>query len=643
MCGIAGMCFTGGTPRDGSALIERMTSALTHRGPDDQGYHVDGKVVLGHRRLSIIDVKSGHQPIYNEDRTICVVFNGEIYNFEEIRDQLLAEGHVFRTNSDTETIVHAYEAWGERCVDRFRGMFAFAVRDLKNDVLFLARDRFGKKPLFYASYDGKFAFASEMKSILADPAFDRRIDEEALASYFTFSYIPAPLTIFQTIRKLRPGHVLTVKAGRVRETQYWDLSFRPNRSRTEADFTEELLGRLSEAVRMRLMSEVPIGAFLSGGVDSSAVVACMAMASKDPVNTFTIGFSGDTGFFEDERQYARMVASRYRTNHREYEVRPELPGVIEAIVRSFDEPFADDSTIPSYFVCKIARENVTVALSGLGGDEAFCGYERYLGFDLSQSFNRLPRFLRAGLIAPIVNRLPESRSGGYRVNHLKRFVRSAVDDEGRRYLGFVSKMGSGYRGQLFAGAGNKSREATRAAEERFLTHYRNADAEDALDRVFYCDVKTYLPDDILALTDRLSMCHSLEVRVPFLDHLLFEFSATIPSEMKIKWFQKKYLLKKALPGLLPRPILTHKKQGFVGPMSRWLRGDLKSYALDVLSPKKLSRHGLFDPDTVARILADHFEGIETNDTLIWALMVFQVWYDLYIANEVGLRSQAVTA
>jgi asparagine synthase (glutamine-hydrolysing) len=634
MCGITGIFLNGGRPFDMAPIIERMTDELTHRGPDASGYHIDAACALGHRRLSIIDVAGGDQPIYNEDRTLTVIFNGEIYNFQEIRKRLIGLGHVFRTNSDTETIVHAYESWGERCVDEFRGMFAFAVRDLRNNSLFLARDRFGKKPLFYGSYGGRFVFASEMKAILTDPAFDRTIDAEALASYFTFSYVPAPLTIFRNIRKLLPGHVMTVTAHGIRETKYWDVSFRPDRRRTEEDFIEEFRHRMAEAVRMRLISEVPLGAFLSGGIDSSAVVAFMAQASTEPVNTFTIGFASETGAFQDERHYARMVASQYGTNHRECEVRPQLTGLVEQIVRSFDEPFADDSTIPSYFVCKIARQNVTVALSGLGGDEAFCGYERYLGFRLSQSYNRIPQSLRANVIAPLVDRFPEFAWGGNRVNHLKRFVRSAVEDDARTYLGFVRKTGTSYGDTLFAANGDAYDAARGAAEDRFLRHYRDADAEDALDRVFYCDVKTYLADDILALTDRLSMCHSLEVRVPFLDHKLFELTATIPSEMKLKWLRKKHLLKKGLRDLLPAPILSHKKQGFVGPMPQWLRSELKGYVRDVLSPRNLARHDIFDGHTVARVLDDHFGGRETNDTLIWSLVIFQAWYELYIQNSV---------
>ena len=630
MCGIAGIYFRDGAPPDARREIERATTTISHRGPDDCGYHVDGNAVLGHRRLSIIDLDGGHQPIYNEDQSVCVIFNGEIYNFQDVRAQLLAERHVFRTNSDTETIVHAYEQWGDGCVEKLHGMFAFAIRDMRRDRLLLARDRFGKKPLFYAQYGGKLVFASEMKAILADPGFDRCLDEEALASYFTLSYIPAPLTIFRGIRKLLPGRVLTVERGRVAETRYWRVSFRPNRRRREASFIDEFRHRMADAVQKRLMSEVPLGAFLSGGIDSSTVVAFMARASAAPVSTFTIGFSGDTGAFDDERKYARMIASRYRTNHCEVEVSPHVTDVIEPIVRSFDEPFADRSMVPSYFVCKLAREQVTVALSGLGGDEAFCGYHRYLGFQLSRYFTRLPRSVRDGAIVPLVNALAEQRGGGSRVNRLKRFVRSGADDDARRYLGFVTKIGPMYRDRLFSSAAGIRADTVAAVEHRFLRHYDDADAEDGLDRAFACDVETFLPDDILALTDRLSMCHSLEVRVPFLDHELFAFCATIPPEMKLKWFRKKYLLKKALRGVVPAPILMHKKQGFVGPMSQWLRSDLKDYARDMLSPSGLSRHGLFDGRTVARILADHFEGRETNDTLIWSLLVFQIWFDLYM-------------
>ena len=637
MCGIAGIYSLNDAPLAANGLVERMTTSLTHRGPDEFGYHRDAKAALGHRRLSIIDLKSGQQPLYNEDHTVSVVFNGEIYNFEEIRRQLITQGHQFRTRSDTETIVHAYEEWGSSCVNRFRGMFAFAIRDEPRDRLFLARDRFGKKPLFYAIYDGTFVFASEMKAILADPRFTREIDDEALAAYFMLSYIPAPLTIFKGVHKLLPGHTLTIEHGRVQQQRYWTLAFKPDRTRREADLMEELTGRIDEAVRIRLVSDVPLGAFLSGGIDSSAVVAFMAMARATPVNTFTIGFAGEAGSAKDERQYARMMSDRYRTQHHEFEVQPDLTGVIESIVRSFDEPFADDGALPSYYVCQTARQHVTVALSGLGGDEAFLGYERYLGFRLGQWFNRVPARVRAGVIRPLVGWLPEPRSGGNRINHLKRFVRAAVDDEAHRYLGFVTKIAPEYRHRLLGDNGRHANDAADAAQERFLSHYREAPADDPLDRLLYCDIQTYLPDDILALTDRVSMCHSLEVRVPFLDHELFEFAATIPADLKLKRLQKKHFLKKSLAPLLPKPVLAHRKQGFVGPMSRWLKTDLRSQTLEALSPKRLARHGMFDGATVSRILSDHYDGRETNDTLIWSLLVFQTWFDLYLDSP----SQAV--
>ncbi|OGW50052.1 MAG: hypothetical protein A2078_11365, partial [Nitrospirae bacterium GWC2_57_9] len=458
------------------------------------------------------------------------------------------------------------------------------------------------------------------------------LDEEALASYFTFSYIPAPLTVYRNIRKLLPGHVLTYRKGFLRTRPYWDIRFEPDRRKKEKDFIGEFTELLRASVSARLMSEVPLGAFLSGGIDSSTVVALMNGGSG-PVNTFTIGFGGDIGGFDDERRYARLVADRYGTNHSEQEVLPRFDGLLEAIVRSFDEPFADDATVPSYFVSQMARRRVTVALSGLGGDELFCGYERYLGFRLGRLYAGIPRFIRDRVIPRIIDALPESSSGGYRVNHLKRFVRSAGDDAARQYFGFITKINGKYRSRLFSSECSQYASALDAVEERFARLFNAAPAEDPLDKVLYCDLKTYLPEDILACTDRLSMCHSLEVRVPFLDHTLVEYCATIPPELKMKWFRKKYLLKKAVSGLLPKPVLAHRKQGFVGPMTRWLQTDMKEMTQKTLSPRRLDRHGLFKPAVVERLLSDHYNGREVNDTTIWSLLIFQTWFDLYIAGD----------
>ncbi len=607
-----------------------MTERLAHRGPDDCGYFVDDAIALGHRRLSIIDLKTGHQPMFSADGATCIVFNGEIYNFGEIRAGLIGKGYRFSTNSDTETIIHAYEEWGDACVHRLRGMFAFGIWDGKEQRLFLARDRVGKKPLFYAQYAGKFVFASEMKSILSDPEFDRSIDEEALTAYFLFSYIPAPLTIFRNIRKLPAGHTLTVQGGRIASEQYWDLHFDPDTRKSESQFVHELLDLLEESVRIRLISDVPLGAFLSGGIDSSTVVALMNQVSGKPVKTFTIGFGGTTGGFEDERPYARLVAKQYATEHREYEVLPSVGSLLDGIVTSFDEPFADDSTIPSYYVCKMARENVTVALSGLGGDETFAGYERYLGFKMSHLYTKIPSLIRERLIPKFLERIPETASGSYRINHIKRFARSASGDHARRYLGFVSKLPERYKAVLFSDTGKRYQDAFAAAEQRYLDIFNTDNAEHPLNKAFYCDIKTYLPEDILACTDRMSMWNSLEVRAPFVDHKLLEYSAAIPPDVKMKWFQKKYLLKQGVSSLLPAEVLNHRKQGFVGPMTKWLQTDIKPLTLSRLSRDNLSKHGIFNQKTIDTILEDHFSRKEINDTLIWSLLIFQTWFDLYL-------------
>ena len=631
MCGIFGVTHAGFKDGPWAAAVESMA----HRGPDAHGHHLDDTVFLGHRRLSVIDLESGDQPIYNEDRTKCIVCNGEIYNFHELRKELIGRGHVFTTRSDTETVLHAYEEWGEACVERLRGMFAFAVWDMRARELFLARDRFGIKPLFYARHKGRFYFASEIKAILADPGFPRDMDEGAMVCFFTLSYIPAPLTIFSSIRKLLPGHTLTWKAGEVRTRKYWDLVVSPQRGRPERYFVDGFLTLLEEAVGMHLVSDVPLGAFLSGGIDSSAIVAMMARTSREKVNTFTIGFGGEVGGYLDEREYAAMVASRHGTNHREYEVHPDPEGILEKIVQSFDEPFADDSTIPTYFVCRQARRHVTVALSGLGGDEAMGGYERYVGYLLRGWYTRLPLFFRERLARALVEALPERSDGHYTVNHMKRFIRSASSSPDTAYYGFLTTMNPNIGGSLFtAGRGyDRHRELCR---QLILDHFNNPDIEgppDAMERVFYCDAKTYLPDDILCVTDRLSMHHSLEARVPFLDHRLFEFCARIPVEMKMRWFHKKHLFRKAARPLLPHEVLDHRKQGFVGPMTQWLKRDLRPYTEAVLSEKSLGRHGLLHYPTVRRVLDEHYSGREIHDTLIWSLLVFQAWYGMYIEKS----------
>jgi len=631
MCGIFGV-VAGNVDKQ---FLESATNTLAHRGPDDAGYYLDEHVGLGHRRLSIIDLEGGHQPIFNEDRSKCILCNGEIYNYVELKDLLISKGHRFSTRSDSEVALHAYEEWGRASVERLRGMFAFAIWDLREKSLFLGRDRLGIKPLFYGESAGRFYFASEMKAILQDPVFPRKIDELALASYFNLSYIPSSLSIFKGIRKLLPGHTLFYKGGQSIIRKYWDLQMIPDPGKSEAQFEQGFMDLLHEAVDIRLMSEVPLGAFLSGGIDSSLIVALMSQASVAPVNSFCMGFGGDTGGYLDERGYANQVSQRYATNHREFEVQPQAEGLIEKIVYAFDEPFADDSTIPSYFVCKLARENVTVALSGLGGDEVFAGYERHLGFALSGTYNRVPGFMRERLLRPVVEGLPERADGHYTINHLKRFVRSSALPPDQRYFEYISRINPRLKKVFFADSQRFNSHFV-SCRESVLEHFNSTNVvgrPDCLNRALYCDIKNYLPEDILAVTDRLSMHHALEVRVPFLDHKFMEYCATIPAEMKMKWLQKKYLLKKASRKYLPKEVIQHRKQGFAGPMTRWLKSELKPFVLSTLSEKNLATHGYLNPVTVKTVLDEHFSGREIHDTLIWSMVVFQVWFNRYMEGR----------
>ena len=632
MCGIFGVVDLRGKLDADKLGVPNETDELKHRGPDDYGHYLGSQVYLGHRRLSIIDLSSGKQPIFNEDGTVCVVFNGEIYNFQELRTELARRGHRFKTNSDTETIIHAYEEWGGSCVEKFRGMFSFAIWDARKKRLFAARDRLGIKPFFYAALNGKMYFASEMKSILKYDNFPRSIDHDAVAAYFTLSYIPAPLTIFRHIRKLPPGFTMEVSNGNIKLRQYWDFHFQPDRSKPEKYFIDRFMGLLDEAVKLRMISDVPIGAFLSGGVDSGTVVALMSKHSADPVNTCCIGFGGEVGGYLDERVFAKQVANKYFTNHQEYVVSPNINDIIADIVKSFDEPFADHSTVPTYYLCKVTRERVTVALSGLGGDELFGGYERYLGFKLSTYYNLLPKVFREDMIRPLIEKIPERADGHYTVNHLKRFVRSASLRQDERYYGFLSMFQDRGKQSIFAEP-KKYEPGMDRCRELILGYFNSANAGEPLDRVFYCDIKTYLSEDILACTDRMSMRHSLEVRVPFLDHKLMEFCATIPHEMKIRLGEKKHILRKAVSGLLPESVMNHRKQGFVGPLSRWLQTDLKESVGRVLSKRNLNRHNILSSDSVTKVLNEHYGRVQLHDKLIWSFIVFQTWYEMYIEGD----------
>ena len=626
MCGICGIFNYGSHEPVSLEQLQAMNDTLRHRGPNDEGRYTDVDLGLAMRRLSIIDIGGGKQPIHNEDRTIWIVFNGEIFNYPKLKRYLEGKGHTFYTRSDTETIVHLYEEHGDDCVNYLRGMFAFALWDGPSRSLLLARDRVGIKPLFYCDTGkGELLFSSEPKALLASPKVSRDMDLQGLDAYFAYGYIPAPLSIYRSIRKLPAGHVMKIRRSGSSIRKYWDLYFRPERGKPESYFAGKFEEIFSEAVKMRLISEVPLGAFLSGGIDSGLVVAYMAEAMNDRLHTFSVGFSGNVGGYLDERPYARMVAERYRCEHRELLLEPRVETILDDIVESFDEPFADDSVIPSYYICETSSRDLTVALTGLGGDELFAGYERHLGFRISLLYDYLPSALSKGILAPIIEVLPELKNGHYTVNHLKRFVRASHLPLPERYARYMTMLNPDERARLYQPDIAEAIDY-RATEELMTAYFRADDnALDPLDKMFYQDIKTYLPEDILTLTDRIGMRHSMELRVPFTDHVLIEMCATIPAEMKMKRMQKKALLKSIAAAKLPRPVLAHRKQGFASPMAQWLKTDLKSCSDDLLLSETKNNSDILRKSEIREMIADHMRGRELNDKRIFALIMFQKW------------------
>jgi asparagine synthase (glutamine-hydrolysing) len=630
MCGICG--YFGDGARIAGDALERMNRTLERRGPDDRGVFQDAGAGLAMRRLSIIDLAGGRQPIHNEDATIWVVFNGEIYNYRELRAELVRRGHRFETNSDTEVIVHLYEEHGDGFVQHLRGMFALALWDAPRKRGLIVRDRLGIKPLFYAETNGTLLFGSEIKAVLASGIVGRDLDKQALDAFFTFTYIPAPLTIYSSVRKLEPGHLLVWEEGHVEKRCYWDLDAAGVDSRADdRQWLERFDAAIEDAVKSHLVSDVPVGAFLSGGIDSSLVVSLMSPHLADPVQTFTMGFGGARNPLIDERPLAARVAARYGCKFRDYAVQPDFREIVGDIVNAFDEPFADDSVIPSYYISQFTRRHVKAALSGLGGDELFAGYERYSGVLLGQYYSRLmPGALHRGLMQPLIQRLPEPAHGGDRVDHVKRFMAAALQSPAERYLSYVSTIPPQERRQLFAAdvAGQIDFQAT----GRFITDpYERCGAPDDVARALYVDMKTYLPEDILALSDRLSMWHSLELRVPLVDHRLVELSARLPSRYKINWWRKKVLLRRIAERRLPAEVMNHRKQGFESPMAAWLRADLAGYAGNILGENRLGRSGLFDDEYVSAKLGEHLAGRQKNNKLLFSLIMFQEWYERHVA------------
>ncbi len=616
MCGICGI--TGKFDKD---ILTRMNVSLIHRGPDSEGFYVDDDVGLAVCRLRIIDLQTGDQPIHNEDETIWIVFNGEIYNFKELRESLIKEGHKFYTQTDTEVIVHLYEDCGENCVNHLRGMFAFAIWDKNEKRLFLARDRLGIKPLYYSFINNRFAFASEIKSLLQDNNFSRNINFAALDKYLTFLYVPAPLTIFEGINKLLPGHTLILKDGQVEIKKYWRLDFCLKKD-SEEGYIERIKENLRDIVRLHMVSDVPLGVLLSGGLDSSTVVGLMSKISSRPIETFSIGYEDRFSSY-NELGYSKAVAELFGTSHHQFILKPDILRTLPRIVDFLDEPFADSSAILNYLICQEARHFVTVALSGIGGDEIFGGYPRYLGAAASRYYDFLPLGFRRGLKG-IANFIPQSRSSRNTGGRIRRFLEGGALPLEQRYLSWVSYFNPEMKGHLYTNYFHGLLKDFDSAS--IHRDYLNAiKADNPLDRISYLDIHSYLPDDLLIMADRMSMANSLELRVPLCDHKLVELLATIPFSVKLKGFKLKSLFKKSVKDLLPEKILNKKKQGFMVPLADWLREDLKLYLLDELSEKSIKRRGFFEPKFVQELLKRHFNcrGVFTHQ--IWALFILELW------------------
>lgn len=614
MCGFVGRINFDKRKGIDKAMIKSMCDTITHRGPDDEGYFIKENVGLGHRRLSIIDLNTGHQPIFNEDGSIVIVFNGEIYNFPELRKDLLSKGHDFKTKTDTEVIVHLYEEYHESCLQKLNGMFSFALWDDKNEKLFLARDRIGIKPLQYYYDNEKIVFASELKAIIKDYSIPRRVDGNSIDQYLSYGYIPCPSSIFKKVKKLLPGNYIVVERGEIKVKQYWNIRYEYQYNRSDEEDTENIIDILRSSVKMRLISDVPLGAFLSGGIDSSAVVGLMSQVSNQKIKTFTIGFNEDD---YNELNDARLIAKEFNTEHYEEIVKPDSIKLLPELIWYYDEPFADSSAIPTYYVSKHASEHVKVALSGDGGDELFAGYLRYLTSDRDKLFLKLPDLLRCNLLGTIGRIMPKSFKAKNYFNYI------SLDDE-KRYLSKVGCFSENRKNELYTD------EFSNSIKPRKLDYFSEVMEQDLQTQYLYFDSKTYLPDDILVKVDKASMCRSLEVRVPILDYRLIEYSATIPPNKKIQGNNQKKIFKKALKHLLPDSVFTKKKHGFGVPLEHWFRNELKDFAYDALLSRNASERGYFKMPQVRYILDEHQKGSRDNSFFIWALLVLELWHKQFI-------------
>ena len=629
MCGICGLIDYRNSLRNGEEALVRMRDAMVHRGPDDKGVYVNKSTIfagLGHRRLSIIDLSpAGHQPMANEDGTAHIVLNGEIYNYRELREDLESNGHKFKSNTDTEVAIHLYEEHGKECVKFLHGMFAFAIWDDKKQTLFLTRDRVGKKPLFYYYRDGSFCFASELSALIQGGIIKKEINNQAIDHYLTFGYIPAPLAIYNGVFKLPPAHSMTLDDKGLRIEKYWSLDFSKKIEISEKEAAAESLRLLEDAVKIRLNSDVPLGAFLSGGIDSSVVVALMSRLSGRKVKTFSIGF--DEGEY-NELKYARLIAGRFGTEHNEFVVKPHAIDILPLLVERYGEPYADSSCVPTYYVSRETKRYVTVALNGDGGDELFGGYERYQAMAFSELYQGFPGILKK-MVSGINALLPDSINPKNRIRNFKRFLNVIDMPAAERYLRWIGIFDTGIKDKLYSPDFNN--KIYISGTSGFLSPYFNVSAGlDIIDRAIAADTNLYLPYDLLVKVDIASMANSLEARSPFLDHRLMEFAASLPADYKVRGLVKKYILKKAIEGLIPRENIYRRKMGFGLPVGDWFRLDMKDFLCETLLSKRSLGRGYFEPEIVTGIVKQHIEGRADWTYRLWALLMLELWHKRFM-------------
>jgi len=634
MCGIAGILKLDVSERPNATVLDKMLESIFHRGPDESGRLIDGPLAMGMRRLSIIDLADGQQPIFDEQGRFGIVFNGEIYNYRELREELIGRGHQLKTNSDTEVIVHLFEEHGPACVDHLRGMFGFAVWDNRERELFIARDRLGIKPLYYTIQQNQLIFGSEIKAILQHPAVSPGLNHRALSEYLSLKYVPSPRTMFADIHSLPPGHQIHVRRGELHVSRYWDVSFaKSSVKRTDEEWTDELLELLRESVRLRLRSDVPFGAFLSGGLDSSTIVALMAEALDEPVQTFSVGFASERED-ADELPYAKVIADRFGCTHRTFKITAQnFLDYTEKVLWHLDQPIADQATVATHMVAKLARKHVKMVLTGEGGDELFAGYARYEGEQWSPWVKPIPQFARPGLCR-LAQMLPGMRRAKIAFNALM------VANEADRFANWFPLLSDDAKAEILSPA---MAEYSAGAGSVFGEHLSQTDGKTPLDRMLYVDSKLWLPDYLLLRGDKLTMANSLEARVPLLDHKLVEFAAKLPDNMKLRGSTRKWLLKQAASRLIPRSIIDRPKAGFPIPIEQWLRQEAREMMRDLLTPDAIRSRGLFNLERVQALLNRHESGYADHSTELWGLMSFEMWMRQFVDSQTNSQSMSAAA